>query len=421
MRVCTFNTYQATTMPFRHRRLPGLYPALLYLSHHRVDVLCLQEQNSTRFGPLSYLLWRLALLFPFISHSPAMELLEYLGVAEGFLLPLFVADNKRHILQYAQQHTRFAHSVTVPPPRYFFDNGLIILSAHPIDEASTTRIHLRRDAGNRPGLIATNISLTPPDPSHPPLRVRLYNVHFVPSLLDVNVVFRTLNAINGMLGRDTRELRKEHFAVLMDDIRKWQVKDEQLMFIVAGDFNVSRGTSEEEHFTKMMREQAGLHAATMRPLKATACERTFSHEGPAQRQADSRQCSAAAGACGWCATDGGLCCTVLCCLVSCGCVQARSTTSTWTAASWRAGPCTGTKQRLSLTATVTSTTARKVSSCSGITCGHSTRPRSCTRRVWRRCSPATTTRCCATCPSCPQRRAERSAYIRVCTQPHSQC
>ena len=275
-------------MPYRHLRLPGLYPALSYLSHHRVDVLCLQEQNSTRFGPLTYALWRLALLVPLVANSFAMELLEYLGVAEGFLLPLFVADNRAHIVDFCQRHTRFKHFVTIPPPRYFFDNGLIILSAHPIDDASTTRIHLRRDAGNRPGLLATNISLTPASPSAPALRVRVYNVHFVPSLLDVTPVFRTLNFINHLLGRDTRQLRKEHFAVLIDDIRRWQASDEQLMVVVAGDFNVSRGSSEERLLTTQLREQAGMHPATMEPIRATACEKAFGHEGQTPRQTSHR-------------------------------------------------------------------------------------------------------------------------------------
>ena len=278
MRVMTWNTYQATTMPYRHMRRPGLYPALDYISHHRVDVLCLQEQNSTRFGPVMYCIWRLALLFPAVYNSFAMEVIEYLAVAEGLLLPVFVADNKAHLIAYCREHTRFVHAVTIPPPRYFFDSGLIILSAHPIDLSSVHQIHLRRDAGNRPGLLAANIRVQPPAPAQP-FTVRLYDVHFVPSLLDVTPVFRTLNAINRVLGRDTRALRREHFAVMMADIAQWHRRDPALLVIVAGDLNISRGSAEEEGFMRLMKDTAGLHAVTMRPLRATACERTFGHEG----------------------------------------------------------------------------------------------------------------------------------------------
>ena len=317
VRVCTWNTYQATTMPYRHFRRPGLYPALSYLSHHGVDVLCLQEQNSTRFGPLTYLLWRLALLLPFVYNSFAMELLEYLAVGEGFLLPLFVADNKRHVVDYCRQHTRFVHHATIPPPNYFFDSGLIILSAHPIDPASYHQVHLRRDAGNRPGLLAVNVRL--PDGA----TLRVYDVHFVPSLLDVTPVFRVLNAINRVLGRDTRRLRREHFDVLMDDIARWHARNEQLMVVVAGDFNVSQGTPEEETFTRTLKERVGLQPCTMRPVRATACERTFGHEG---QRCQHRHCARCVADCrGW----GGVLTLRLRVCVCVG-VQVRSTTSTWT-------------------------------------------------------------------------------------------
>ena len=301
VRVCTWNTYQATTMPYRHFRRPGLYPALSYLSHHNVDILCLQEQNSTRFGPLTYLLWRLALLLPFVFNSFAMEVLEYLAVGEGFLLPLFVADNKRQVIDYCREHTRFKYHVTVPPPRYFFDSGLIILSAHPVDLPSYHQVHLRRDAGNRPGLLAVNITL----PTGAKLRV--YDVHFVPTLLDVTPVFRVLNFINGRLGRDTRRLRREHFGVMIEDIKAWHAKDEEVMVVVAGDFNISRGSEEEKTFTRLVREEVGLHPCTMRPVRATACERTFGHEGQ-QRQPDPPPLSAQSG--GWVLTfePSLLCC-----------------------------------------------------------------------------------------------------------------
>jgi hypothetical protein len=279
VRVMTWNTFQATTMPYRHFRRPGLYPALSYIDHHNIDLLCLQEQNSTRFGPITYTLWRLFLLIPLLYNSFAMECLEYLAVLEGFFLPLFVADNKAYLISYCQQHTRLKYSVTIPPPRYFFDSGLIILSAHPIDLSSYHQIHLKRDAGNRPGLLAVNVLITPSTPSSSPFTVRVYDVHFVPSLLDVTPVFRTLNLINRWLGRDTRTLRQEHIQVLIDDIAQWQGRDEQLMVVVAGDLNISRDTEEEKGFTQTVKDKVGLHQVTMRPLRATACERTFGHEG----------------------------------------------------------------------------------------------------------------------------------------------
>ena len=279
-------------MPYRHFRRPGLYPALSYLSHHGVDVLCLQEQNSTRFGPLTYLLWRLALLLPFVYNSFAMEVLEYLAVGEGFLFPFFVADNKRHVIDYCQRHTRWKHHVTVPPPRYFFDSGLIILSAHPLDLTSLHQVHLKRDAGNRPGLLAVNFTVGGGGDGGGggrAMRYRLYNVHFVPSLLDVNPVFRVLNLINHWLGRDTRALRQEHFAVLMDDIRQWQARDAELLVLVAGDFNISQGSVEEAAFTELVRTEVGLHPVTMKPLRATACERTFGHEGQTRQNTTAAQ------------------------------------------------------------------------------------------------------------------------------------
>jgi endonuclease/exonuclease/phosphatase family metal-dependent hydrolase len=287
MRVMTWNTYQATTMPYRHLRRPGLFPALDYFSHHNIDVVCLQEQNSTRFGPVSYCLWSVCLLLPAVLRSCAMEVIEYLGVLEGLFLPLCVVDNKTDVIQYAARHTRFKFAAAVPPPRYFFDCGLIILSAHPIDAASTQCIHLRRDAGNRPGLLAVNVTVSPPasssssssSSSSRPLRLRVYNVHFVPSLLDVNPVFRVLNFINARLGRDTRQLRSEHFSVLMAEVRRWQEKDPELLTVIAGDLNVTRGSEEERRLTRVLQQQAGLLEASMRPQLATACERTFGHEG----------------------------------------------------------------------------------------------------------------------------------------------
>ena len=282
MRVCTFNTFQATTMPYRHVRRPGLSHTFAYFAHHNIDVVCLQETNAARMGPLMYAVWRLCLLLPLIRNSAVMEYVEYLAVAEGLFLPLFVNDNRTDIARTARQYG-YAHYAEVHKPRYFLDCGLMILSRHPIDVGSVERTYLPRDAGNRPGILAATLDVHTGagagSKSGRTERVRVYTLHFVPTLLSVTPVFRALNTANRLLGRDTHQLRQQHLDTLLSDIRRRQRLDSELLVVVGGDFNVTAGSEEERAMSARMLAEAGVHLSSLQPRRATACERTFAHEG----------------------------------------------------------------------------------------------------------------------------------------------
>ena len=279
MRVCTFNTWQALTMPYRHARRPGLGPTFAYFAHHNIDVVCLQELNGARMGPLMYCVWRLCLLLPWLRDSALMEYVEYAAVAEGLLLPFFAIDNRSDVAATALQYG-YRYHVAVHQPRYFLDCGLMIVSRYPLDAQSVDVVHLPRDAGNRPGILSATVTLHANTPGRAESeRVRLYNLHLVPSLLSVTPVFRALNAANRLLGRDTRQLRQRHFTSLLSDIRRRQQVDDRLLVVVAGDCNVTFGSAEEAHMSDRLLSEAGLHCVTMQPSRATACETTFTHEG----------------------------------------------------------------------------------------------------------------------------------------------
>ena len=280
MRVCTFNTYQATTMPYRHVRRPGMGATFAYLAHHRIDVVCLQELNGARMGPIMYCVWRLCLLLPWIRHSALMEYVEMLAVAEGLLLPLCANDNRSDLISAARQFG-YAYHAEVHKPRYYLDCGLLIVSRHPVDVQSVDVIYLPRDAGNRPGILSATLHVTNngSSGSSKTERVRVYNLHYVPSLLSVTPVFRVLNFANSLLGRDTRQLRQQHLTRLIGDIRRRQLLDDELLVVVAGDFNVTYGSEEEQRMSDRLLQEARLHCVTMQPRRATACERMFAHEG----------------------------------------------------------------------------------------------------------------------------------------------
>ena len=267
-------------MPYRHARRPGMAATFAYFAHHNIDVLCLQELNSARMGPIMYCVWRLCLLLPLLRNSAAMEYIEYLAVAEGLLLPLVANDNRSDLVALARQYG-YQYHAAVHEPRYYLDCGLLILSRYPVDVESVEVTYLPRDAGNRPGILAATVSLQPSSAGEAVTtqQVRLYNLHFVPTLLSVTPVFRLLNGANRLLGRDTRRLRQRHLTTLISDIQRRQRADERLMVVIGGDFNVTYGSEEEKRMSDRLLREAGLHCVTMQPRRATACERTFAHEG----------------------------------------------------------------------------------------------------------------------------------------------
>lgn len=271
-----------------------MFEALKYFDALKFDVLCLQELNSSRVGPIGFIFYTLftsmfmARFFDWIKRifpsllaltgitlDGIIELTEYLAVGEGLLLPIFLVDNSTDVIKFAQQNTRFKYSTTSPVPHYFLNSGLVILSVHPIDESTIQHTYLPRDTCNVPGMLTCQISI------NKSINVRIFNLHFVPSLLDTKLVFRCLNILNDKVGRNPDRLRETQYPILIKQVQQSlsnASKTEPYVFVV-GDLNVSHGSSEQQHFDVVLRKEAGLIKAMMKPQLASSCEMAFHHEG----------------------------------------------------------------------------------------------------------------------------------------------
>lgn len=212
MKILSFNTYSATTMPYRRSRRRFLLDKITQWNDEGIDIVCLQEQNSHKIGFFSWLLYKMF----------NCRCLDFTSAGEGLCCPIFTYDNEQHIKDHIEDHNLdYKYIYSSPKPKYFMNSGLMILSKTPFTIDSYA--DLSSDFVHTPGLLSVSNE-----------EYQISNCHLVP-ILDNNACTYTLvNSINKLCCNNVGDIQKRNIDTLCSKLNKTK------KVVLVGDMNIDK-------------------------------------------------------------------------------------------------------------------------------------------------------------------------------------
>ena len=212
MKIISFNTYSATTMPNRFTRRKLLLDKITQWNNEGVDIICLQEQNSHKIGFFSKLLYKLF----------NNRCFDFLSVGEGLCCPVFTCDNEQHIKDYIEDtNLDYKYIYSSSKPRYFMNNGLMILSKTKLNK--DTSVNLNSDFIHSPGFLSVSNK-----------EYQITNCHLIPILENDGCTYRTVNCINSIYKNNIIRIQQTNIDVMCDAL------DRNKKILLVGDMNIAK-------------------------------------------------------------------------------------------------------------------------------------------------------------------------------------
>jgi exonuclease III len=220
MKIISFNTYLAPTMPDRNYRRPLLLQKITEWDKSGVDIVCLQEQNSHKIGCISKVLYK------YFNN----RFIDLFSAIEGYITPLFVYDNVQFIKDYVNEtDSGYKYIYNTPDPTYGFTNGLIILSK--IEFTINYNVNLPSDFVHVPGMLSISND-----------EYQIINCHLIPSLSNINYSYSAVNYVNKILCKNIYKIQRKNIDIISNKI------DRSKKVILLGDFNIDKERSDNYEY-----------------------------------------------------------------------------------------------------------------------------------------------------------------------------
>ena len=229
MKIISFNTYSATTMPNRFTRRKLLLDKITQWNNEDVDIVCLQEQNSHKIGFFSK-------LFSRIFNNRCFD---FLSVGEGLCCPVFICDNEQHIKDHIEDaNLDYKYVYSSPKPRYFMNNGLMILSKTELNKDSC--VNLNSDFIHSPGFLSVSNK-----------EYQITNCHLIPVLENTTCIYSFVNSVNCICRHNITGIQQTNIDTMCDAL------DRSKKILLVGDMNIAK--NEDNSNYKYLIERSKLH------------------------------------------------------------------------------------------------------------------------------------------------------------------
>lgn len=219
MKIISYNTYLAPTMPDRFYRRNLLLDKITEWHNGDIDIICLQEQNSHKTGCFSNI----------ISKYWNNIFTDTVSIFEGFLFPFYTADNIQFIKDHIEDNDLKYFVYESPQPTYGCNTGLIILSK--IKFNFDKAVNLPSDCVKSKGLLSVSND-----------EYQIINCHVTPTLQNDSLSTLIINLINKICCHDIEDIQKKSIDILNDNI------DKDKKVILLGDFNISKNSNNYVYF-----------------------------------------------------------------------------------------------------------------------------------------------------------------------------
>jgi hypothetical protein len=237
MKILSFNTYLAPTMPYRFVRKEGIFNNIKTWMTEGIEVICLQEVNDFTIGLIGYIYYRYNL---YIYCSIFIQrFFDLLFVIEGIIFPLFLYDNSKELIIQVDLFNLYSdkkYYITKSRQcRRGVSGGLVILTIHkPILDKT---YYLYTDCIHSPSVLYTTLQ----DLKEKTVYTVL-NLHLIPKLENHTFLYKSVNCVNYLNNINVYNIQKTNIKQLRHIIFE-NIKNKNDMkkdIFVCGDFNIKK-------------------------------------------------------------------------------------------------------------------------------------------------------------------------------------
>ena len=237
MKILSFNTYLAPTMPDRFVRKKKILNKIQKWMNDGVDVICLQEMNDFTLGLFGYIYYKYK-LYKYCSVF-LQRFFDLFFVIEGIIFPFFLYDNTKELKIKIDLFNLYSDK------KYYFikseqskrgvSGGLVVITT--LKPISNKTYYLNTDCIHSPNLLYTTLQDLKEDKVYTVL-----NVHLVPNLENHTILYKSVNFINYLNNINIYDIQKTNIEQLRHIIFE-NIKNKNDMkkdIIVCGDFNIKK-------------------------------------------------------------------------------------------------------------------------------------------------------------------------------------
>ena len=231
MKILSFNTYLAPTMPDRFVRKKEILNKIQKWMSEGVEVICLQEMNDFTLGLFGYIYYKYN-LYKYCS-VVLQRFFDLFFVIEGIIFPFFLYDNTKDLKIQLDLFNLYSDK------KYYFkrgvSGGLVVLTKHkPIIDKT---YYLYTDCIHSPSVLYVTL--------HDLTENTIYtvlNLHLIPNLENHTFLYKTVNCLNYLNNINVYNIQKTNIKqirhIIFENIKN---KDDMKKNIfVCGDFNIKK-------------------------------------------------------------------------------------------------------------------------------------------------------------------------------------
>ena len=237
MKVLSFNTYLAPSIPDRFSRKNHILKKINNWMNEGIDVICLQEMNDFTLGLFGFIYYNYN-LFNYCNIF-LQRFFDLLFILEGSILPMFFYNNSIQLkknIDIFNLSTDKKYFFLVSKPLYRgLSGGLVIITLHePILDKT---YYLKSDSVHCPNVLYTKLRNLNDNSIF-----TLVNLHLIPKLVNYTCLYKSVNILNYINYINVYNLQKNNIEnlkhIIFENIKK--KSDMKQSIFIAGDFNIKK-------------------------------------------------------------------------------------------------------------------------------------------------------------------------------------
>jgi hypothetical protein len=236
MKILSWNTFLAPTMPNRFVRERHVVNQTVKWIKEGVDVILLQEMNNYTIGLMGWVYYKIN-VYKWLN-STTQRFMDYVLYTEGFIFPFFTYDHTKLLKESIDKFNSTKKSpqysiINSSQPYRGLSGGLVIISKYALFDNFT--INLPSDLIHAPSILGGFYK------SDKGVNMAILNSHLIPKLPNYTCTYVLVNILNYLCRINTRKLQLEGIDILYEIITPFRKVTDNIY--IGGDFNIGKTQS----------------------------------------------------------------------------------------------------------------------------------------------------------------------------------
>jgi len=236
MKVLSWNTFLAPTMPNRFTRETLIVQQVTEWIHRGFDVILLQEMNSHTIGCIGWLYYRFK-IYKYLNIT-MQRFMDYFLLLEGWICPMFYYEHtellKESIYNINRQKGTTYSILTSERSRRGIDGGMVTICRYPVTDSFN--IKTPTDLIHVPSILGGIYNIAKDQ------YIVIINAHLLPELSNYTYTYTLVNFLNSIGGINIRDRQIKGVKTVETMIKT--ITNASCIYL-GGDFNIGKGTNQQ--------------------------------------------------------------------------------------------------------------------------------------------------------------------------------